>query len=132
MDFESDGYSIESDMISHLSAKNLIIKEVPISVRYDVANKHKKHPVFHGFGVLSDLIGLIGYKRPLLFFGVPGFICFVAGLILGFYAFSIYYQTNKLPYGSSFASGSLLILGLLMIISGLILNSLVQIMKIRR
>ncbi len=132
LDFESSGYSIESDMIAHFSSKGLIIKEVPISVRYNVPNKHKKNPLAHGLSVLNDIVGLIGYRRPLLSFGLTGFILTVIGLAFGFWAFSTYYITNKLPYGPSIASALFLILGLLMIVSGLILNSLMQIMKVYR
>lgn len=132
LDFESEGYSIESDMISHLSSKGFIIKEVPVSAIYDVPNKHKKNPFTHGFSVLSDLIGIISYRRPLLSFGIPGFIFVVVGLGFGLWAFSDYYATNKLPFGPSIASAFFLILGLLLTVSGLILNSLVQIMKMKR
>ena len=132
LNFESEGFGIESDMISHISSKGFVIKEVPISAIYDVPNKHKKGPFFHGMGVLSNIIGLIGYKRPLLSFGIPGFVSVVIALVLGFVAFSEYYVTNKLPFGPSIGSASFLILGLVAIMAGLILNSLVQIMKIRR
>jgi len=130
-DFRSEGYSMESDMITFLAGK-VRIKEVPIDVRYDVPNKHKKNPFAHGLGVLSSLIGFIGYKRPLFSFGLVGFVLTVIGLASGFWAFSTYYITNKLPYGPSIASALFLILGLLFITSGLILNSLVQIMKLYR
>ena len=72
LDFKSDGYNVESDMISHFSALGLPIKEVPITVNYDVPHKHKKNPVTHGVGVLTRLIDLILYRRPLLMFGIPG------------------------------------------------------------
>ncbi len=130
LNFKSYGYSIESEMICYLSYKGLVIKEVPISAIYDVPNKHKKNPFSHGLSVLNDLIGLIGYRRPLFLFGLAGFILTVLGLAFGFWAFSIYYQTNKLPYGPSIGSAVFLILGLLMVTSGLILNSLVQIVKL--
>jgi len=132
LDFESEGYSIESNMIIHLSSKGFIIKEVPISAIYDVPNKHKKNPFVHGVSVLSSLVGFIGYKRPLLSFGLAGFILTIVGLAFGFWAFSTYYIANKLPYAPSIASALLLILGLLLITTGLILNFLVQIMKVYR
>jgi len=67
--FSSDGYTIESDMIAHFAPLGLAMTEVPISVTYDVPHKHKKNPVSHGFGVLARIMGLIGYRRPLLSFG---------------------------------------------------------------
>ena len=132
LDFISEGYSIESEMIAHFSSKGLIIREVPISVKYEVPNKHKKNPFAHGVSILSDIVGIIGYKRPLLSFGIPGFVLTLLGLIFGSWAFSVYYVTNKLPYVQTVASALFLILGLLLATSGLILNSLVQIMKIYR
>gem|GEM_PF-3652817 len=71
MDFISDGYNIESDMIQHFSSRNLCIQEVPIEINYDVPNKHKWHPLPHGVDILVNLVGFVGYKRPLLFFGIP-------------------------------------------------------------
>jgi len=82
-----------------------------------------------GFSVLSSIFGFIGYRRPLLSFGIPVFISVLISFVFGFLAFSEYYITNKLPYVSSIACGLFLILGLLLIMAGLILNSLVQIMK---
>ncbi len=132
IDFESSGYTIESEMLARLSSKNIKIKEVPITAIYDVPNRHKKNPLSHGMSVLNDIVGLIGYKRPMLLFGSAGFALTVIGLAFGFWAFSVYYDTNKLPYGPSIGSALFLILGLLMFTSGLILNSLVQIMKEHR
>ena len=59
LDFKSDGYNIESDMIAHFSAMGLPIMEVPISVNYDVPHKHKKNPLSHGVGVLYRLVDQI-------------------------------------------------------------------------
>jgi glycosyltransferase involved in cell wall biosynthesis len=129
LDFKSDGYNIESDMIVHFSAQGLSIMEVPISVNYDVPNKHKKNPFSHGVGVLTRLVNLIGYRRPLFFFGIPGMLCIIVGLSAGFYAFSEYTNTSKFPFGSSMVSMMFLIMGMLLVIAGLLLNTLLMIMK---
>ena len=129
LDFKSDGYNVESDMIAHFSAMGLRIMEVPISVNYDVPHNHKKHPLTHGMGVLTRLVNLIGYRRPLLLFGVPGLLCVIAGLITGFYTFNEYYTTSKFPFAMSMVSMLLLIMGMLMVIAGLLLNTLVIIMR---
>jgi glycosyltransferase involved in cell wall biosynthesis len=132
LDFKSDGYNVESDMISHFSAQGLSIREVPISVSYDVPNKHKKHPVTHGVGVLTRLITLVGYRRPLLLFGLPGGCFVIGGIVTGFFAFSEYYATSKFPFGMSMVSMMLLIMGMLLVIAGLLLNTLLMMMKDHR
>ena len=127
--FSSEGYSIESDMIAHFAPLGLKMAEVPISVTYDVPHKHKLNPVSHGFGVLARIVGLIGYKRPLLSFGIPGVLITLFGIGAEIYTFSEYYRTAQFHYIVFTGGFAALILGLLLLTSGLILNSLVMITK---
>jgi len=132
LDFVSDGYNIESDMIAHFSARGLSIREVPISVKYDVPNKHKKHPLTHGVGVLTRIVNLIGYRRPLLLFGSPGLLFIIIGIVIGFYAFREYTTTAIFPFALEMVSMLFLIMGMLMVSVGLMLNTLTMIMKEHR
>jgi glycosyltransferase involved in cell wall biosynthesis len=132
LDFKSDGYNIESDMIAHFSAMGLPIMEVPITVNYDVPHKHKKHPITHGMGVLARLVNLIAYQRPLLMFGIPGLILFLIGLLTAFYSFIHYQATSNFSLIISMTSVILIFTGVLMGISGLLLNTLLMMMKGKR
>ena len=129
VDFPSSGYNIESDMFHYFVEKGLSIAEVGITVKYDVNHAHKTHPVSHGIDVLGHIIGLIGYRRPLATFGIPGFLLTVMGLVTGSFAFSEYYLTTRFPYLLSMVSALFLILGLLLVTTALILNSLTEILK---
>ena len=124
--FSSEGYTIESDMISHFAPLGLKIAEVPISVTYDVPHKHKKNPLSHGFGVLAKIVELIGHRRPLFFFGIPGSVIAVFGMGLEIYTFSEFYRIAQFHYIIFTLGITALILGLLLISSGLILNFLVS------
>jgi len=127
--FSSEGYNIESDMISHFAPLDLRMTEVPISVTYDVPHKHKKNPLSHGFGVLAKIVELIGHRRPLLFFGIPGSVIAVFGMGLEIYTFSEFYRTAQLHYVIFTLGITALILGLLLISSGLILNFLTLVIR---
>jgi glycosyltransferase involved in cell wall biosynthesis len=130
LDFRSDGYNVESDMINHFSKLGLSIQEVPITVKYDVPNMHKKNPVFHGFGVLTQLVNLISYRRPLLLFGLPGFAFIVGGMAAEFWVFTVYYTgKDSFHYGLAIGSAFIMVTGMLLVVAGLILNTLVVIMK---
>ncbi len=129
MNFSSEGYNIEIDMMNHFADIGLRITEVPISVRYDVPTKHKKNAMSHGLSVLGNIVGVIGTKRPLLFFGVPGIILLAGGVGFGFMAFDVYYEAGQLPFGPTILSAFGVILGLLLMTSGLILNSLVMLVR---
>lgn len=125
----SEEYNIESDMITNLAEQGLSITEVPISVRYDTPNGHKKSPFYHGFDILSHIVGVISYKRPLLAFGVPGLALTLSGLFLGFYALSIYYSTGAFHYILFMGGTVALILGLLFVTAGFIMNSIAHVIQ---
>ncbi len=81
-----------------------------------------------GLGLLGNMISVIGYRRPLLMFGVPGVIIVLAGLMLGILT------SMNLIYVRSFLMQALTSVGLLLIgtffcISALTLNSLTLLMK---
>jgi glycosyltransferase involved in cell wall biosynthesis len=132
LDFKSDGYNIESDMIHHFSSLGFSIMEVPISVHYDVPNKHKKHPVTHGVGVLSRLINLISYRRPLLLFGITGFALIVIGVAAEIWVFTELYNSGPFHYILAIMSSSVVILGMLLMVTGLLLNTLMMMLTERR
>ena len=127
LDFSSDGYSIEFDMINHFASRNLKITEVPIEVSYGNPNFHKKNPFLQGLGPLYDLIGTIGYKRPMVVFVFTGAAIALFGIIAGYFASPI-----QFPFILTMLSAITILLGFLLISSGLLLNSLIQIMKIYR
>jgi hypothetical protein len=101
--------------------------EVPITVRYEVPHGHNKNFLTHGLGVLAGIINLISYRRPLLAFGIPGIFLLLCGVILGFFSFTEYFITSRYSLTISLMSATLIGLGLLLMIAGLILNALVRI-----
>jgi glycosyltransferase involved in cell wall biosynthesis len=131
LEFASEGYKIESDMITDLADKGLVIKELPIHARYNVPNGSKRNPIAHGLSVFSHLVGLIGYRRPLLSFGIPGIVMTIAGLWMALYTYSLFVNWGSFPYAFALVSAVIFTLGFVLILTGLILNSLVLIMRSR-
>ena len=130
--FVSDGYNVESDMIAYLSARSLAIAEVPISVRYEVPHKHKKNPVTHGIGVLSNMAALIGARSPLLFFGLPGLVLLAVGSVIGTWAVARFSATTQVPVLLSVAGGLMTVAGLLLVGAAIVLKSMSMLMRLRR
>lgn len=121
---DSEGYSVESDMISTLSENGARIHEVPISVNYDVPNKHKKHPVTHGFEVLNNIIRNISFKHPVMTFGAFGGVLLFLGSASWYVAATAPLQTAPLPFGQSFLSMLFITGGLLLLSLGVIISYL--------
>jgi len=129
LDLNSNGYSIETDMIVRASEKGIRLMEVPITVRYDVPNKHKKNPLAHGLGVLASIVGLIGYKRPLLLFGVLSLISFIIAGILGYLALKPYYRGGNVYLTQAIGAGIFAIIGIQLFVAGLTLNVLARMVR---
>ncbi|MDH7593164.1 MAG: glycosyltransferase family 2 protein [Methanomicrobiales archaeon] len=129
LEIASDDYNIESDVLAHLAEERLAIKEVPIHVRYDIPNGHKKHPLAHGLDILTHIIGFVSYRRPLLAFGIPGIFITILGIALGIYTFSAYYTMGAFHYVLFIGSIVALILGLMLVTSAFIMNSLAFVVR---
>jgi len=124
----SDKMSAGSEILINAIEHNLNIQEVPIETRYDV-KKPKQNAFVHGFNVFKDIVSFIGYKRPLMLFGLLGSILCTIGIIFSIHAILLYNTSNTFPIGTAFTGAVFLIIGSNAIISGLILNSLVQIVN---
>jgi len=131
MDFSSSGYGIESDMLSHFSARGLKISEAPISVTYEVPHKHKMNPIKHGISVLSGILQLFTIKRPILCFGIPGVVIGVVGFVLALMAFDIAFRTGVWATTMTLLAAILLMMGMLLCSVALILFSISKLVVTR-
>lgn len=127
--FTQRGFSIESEMIHNAVDNNIRITEVPLACRYDDLNSSTLSPGKHGWSVLSYILKTVRERRPLLFFGVPGFISIVFGVGIGVYLLDFYIRNHRIPPGAAIISGVLLLLGVLGIFAGLILNSIASMIE---
>lgn len=109
----SNGYGIESAMLNQASEANLRVMEVPISVKYDVPNGHKKNFLTHGVSLLGNIINSLAYRRPLFFFGNSG----MAFLLIG----SLLMLGNLMGVDLFFMQGTWILWSIVMIVSGVII-----------
>jgi glycosyltransferase involved in cell wall biosynthesis len=122
IDFDSKGFSVESEMQFLAMQKKLKLVEVPIIIQY---TDHPKRPVIpHGVSVLNGILRLIGQNRPLLFFGVPGAFVLLFGLLWGAIVVEIYSRTQTLAVGYALISVMLSIIGAFTLFTGIILHSI--------
>jgi glycosyltransferase involved in cell wall biosynthesis len=122
MQFNARGFALEPATQFQAKERGWRVIEVPISVRYDIPLK--RNPVWHGIGQLDAILRLIGEHRPLLFFGVPGFVVLLAGLLLGFLVVRIYDATQQLAIGYALITVLLVIVGVLSVFVGIMLHAI--------
>jgi glycosyltransferase involved in cell wall biosynthesis len=128
--FNSDRYNIESDMIAYFSDIGLKMTEVPTTVRYDVPDGHKQKPLKHGFSVLGGVVAYIGYRRPLIMFGIPGIVFLVAGFFVCLATFlEIYVLFDWTLITQGIVGIVVLSLGVFLTFAALMLNSIGVLMR---
>jgi glycosyltransferase involved in cell wall biosynthesis len=123
LDFDTQGFSLESGMQFLAQEHKLRIAEVAIQVNY--ADPSKRNPINQGLQVLNGIVRLVSQHRPLFFFGGGGLILLLLGLSWGGYVVDIYIRSHVLAVGYTLISVMLSILGFTSVFTGLMLNAIV-------
>ncbi len=123
MVFRPDGgFSIESEMQFLAHEHKLVIREIPVVVRYD--EPPKRNPFGHGWQVLNGIIALVSQRRPLFFFGVPGVVILALGLALGIEVVNRYEAHAQLAVGYALVSVFLSLVGIQTVFTGIVLHTI--------
>ena len=123
--FSSVDFGIESEMLMDAANAGLRIKEVEISVRYDVDGS-TKNPVSHGVGVLMRVISDLEFQRPLYYFTLPGAIIIIAGVILGLMFFGDYLGGTTKSLLPTVLAIMMTLVGGFLAFTGIILDSMTR------
>lgn len=116
------GFSIESEMQFLVQQHHLKVEEIPVRMTY--SEPSKRNPLSHGMQVLNGIIALVSQHRPLFFFGAPGTLAILCGLILGGIVVQRYEAYQTLAVGYALISINLFIVGVQTLFTGIILHSI--------
>lgn len=120
--FSSNSFSVESEMQLLAREHRLRVSEVPITIHY---HDKPKRPVWaQGLSVLHGIMQLTGQYRPLLFFGLPGLIFLIIGLVSGLWVVDTYRTNQTLPIGYTVFTGLITTIAALTLYTGIILHSI--------
>ena len=76
-----NGMSVSSEILLNAKQKNLTIKEVPITVRYDLEGTSSQNPLLHGTGLVFALLQFISLRHPLASYGLPGIVLLIVAAV---------------------------------------------------
>jgi glycosyltransferase involved in cell wall biosynthesis len=119
--FQSKGYTVESEMQFLAQDEGLRVKEVPITIRYTDPPRHSV--IRHGLIVFNGVLRLTSQYRPLLFFGLPGLFVLAIGFGWGITVVDIYNRSQELAVGYTLITLLLSITGLTLFSTGIILHA---------
>ena len=124
------GMGISTEILVKISNNGLSIAEVPITVSY-IGNTSTEHPVTHGTHVIGTTLKYVSIKHPMYFYGLPGIILFISGLIMGVSFLDGYLDlvAPKILYGLMLGSIISILLGSMMIITSILLFSMANLIR---
>jgi glycosyltransferase involved in cell wall biosynthesis len=124
-----NGMPVSSEILLNAKQKNLSIKEVPITVSYDVQRSSSQNSVLHGAGLVFSIIQFISLRHPLASYGIPGIAFLIIGALFAnttLDLFSKYGYVSTIPIMVSVGSG---LLGAVLLITSTILYTLSALLK---
>lgn len=128
--FLTDGFGADSEILVDASKKGLKITEVKVTVLYDLDNKTStKNPISHTGDVVASLVELVALRHPLKYLGIPGFILTMLGVAYSVYVISLFNETRYFSIPSTLISLGSLVIGLMLIMMAVILFSIVRTSK---
>jgi glycosyltransferase involved in cell wall biosynthesis len=123
----SSGFQIETEFTIHALDKRFKLVEIPIDYRDRPEGSESKLDTYSdGFKVLLTILKMFKDYKPLLFFSIISLIFFLFGLIFGVPVINVFIRTGfitKVP--SSILATGLMVFALLLLITGLILDTVV-------
>lgn len=121
MNLVEDGMRISIEILLRAGSKNLTIKEVPITINYDVDRPSTHNFVSHGLGVLFSVIHFISLRHPLVFYGLPGIALLVVSGFFVYTALELFTSTRFISINMILLSITTSIIGIILLTTGGIL-----------
>lgn len=124
----SKGFEIETEMSIHALDKNLSVTSIPVGYRDRPADSFSKLNTYtDGLRVLRTVARLYKEYRPMSFFGIFTGVFSLAGVMMFLPILLEYFATGLVPrFPTLIVSGVLLILAMLMLVCGLILDTVAK------
>ena len=125
IDFSTNGFGVDSEILINAVDKGLKITETDVTVLYDTGLKTStKDPVSHSMSVIGSLLESIAIHHPLKYLGIPGMILLLIGLGFATYSISNFNETGNFSLPSILTAMSSLIIGLILLLMSVVLYSI--------
>jgi glycosyltransferase involved in cell wall biosynthesis len=121
MNLVEDGMQISTEILLRAGSKNLTIKEVPITINYDIKNTSTHNFLSHGMRVLFSVIQFISLRHPLIFYGLPGIALLAVSGYFAYNALELFSTTRFISINMILLSVTTTITGIILLTTGSIL-----------
>jgi len=122
------GMGVSTEILLKVADNGLRVAEVPVRVTYD-ENSSTHNPLVHGLDVVLSTVKHLSMRRPLLFYGVPGFLSMCIAAVLWAMTLSTFTATRTISTNITLVALSATIVGLMLMTTAIILWVLIGVIR---
>jgi glycosyltransferase involved in cell wall biosynthesis len=125
IDFNTDGFGADSEILIDAVKKKLKISEEKVTVIYNTGGRTStKNPISHTSEVMGVLIEQIAIKHPLKLLGIPAIILIISSIYFGVNAISLFNETRYFSLPLTFITTGTGMIGSMMLLISILLYSI--------
>jgi glycosyltransferase involved in cell wall biosynthesis len=123
------GMGVDSEIIMRAHRAGMKIVEVPMNTHYAGLETSSHHPVMHALDVAFSIVKFVSMRHPLAFYGGFGIIGLAISLFFGIMTIDYYQHWGRVITNLALVSVAAGVLGFLAIFTGIILFTLITIIR---
>jgi glycosyltransferase involved in cell wall biosynthesis len=125
------GMSISTEILLKAREKDLVIKEVPVTIKYpDKSIKTSTHnPLRHGIGIVYSIARFVSLRHPFAFYGVPGLVLLIIAAIFLTNAIELYSETRYVSIPQILIALGAAVIGIVLLATSIILYTMIALLK---
>ena len=126
------GMGVDAEILVRARNAGMKIAEVPVTVTYDNLEMSARNPVMHAMDVIFSLLRFTSIRHPLLFYGGFGTLALAVSLVFGLWTLDYYQKWGVVVTNLALISVAAGILGFLALFIGIILTTLITVIREER
>lgn len=124
-----DGMSVSTEILLRAKEKNLIIREVPVTINYNSGKSSTHNSISHGVGVLYSVMQFISLRHPLAFYGLPGIVLLIVAAFYMSSAMELFSSTRYISTNMILVCVGSAVVGVVLLATGAILYTITALLK---
>lgn len=122
------GMGVSTEILLKAEETGLRLAEVPVSISYS-EGMSTQNPLVHGFEVVLSTLKHLSMRRPLLFYGLPGFLALCVATVFWAMTLNLFAATRTISTNVVLIALSATIVGLMLMTTGVILWVLISVVR---
>jgi glycosyltransferase involved in cell wall biosynthesis len=123
------GMGASTEILLKAKEIGLRVVEVPIRISYEVEKPSTHNPLLHGLDVVLSTVKHLSIRRPLVFYGLPGFATLLLALFFWVWTLQIFASTRQIVTNIALIALSATMVGLMLLTTAVILWVLVSVVR---